>query len=498
MDTTKAKHNHKQYNQGNLLFLRPEQDTMVKKYHFVGIGGCGMSGLAQVLAQLGERVSGTDMQDSSVLQQLQQRGITIQVGHNASAVPKDVDCVVISAAVPDDNPELVCARQQGVRVCKYAQMLGEVSRRVKTLAVTGTHGKSTTSGWLAHVLQHAGLEPSFVVGAEVDQLGGGSGAGRGEYMVVEACEYDRSFHYLRPKAAAILNIEADHLDYYRDLDEIIEAFATFARLVDKNGLLVLNADDENILRIFRGTSGVKDKSPLETRCQWLSLQGRGDWQAENVSMERGQGCFDLTYQGQKLGRVKLALAGRHNVANALAVAALAREAKLSAEQICAGLESYRGAGRRMSFKGEYQGVVMLDDYAHHPTEIRATLEAIRARYCNPQGPGRLWCVFQPHQHSRTRFFLDEFALSFRAADIILLPDIYFVRESEQLRREVTALQLAEKISANGGQARYLADFTRIVDELASQVRPGDVVVSMGAGDVWKVIDELICRLGRDS
>lgn len=466
-------------------------------YHFVGIGGCGMSGLAQVLAQKGHQITGSDSQSSEVTENLERAGIRVNIGHRVESVPRDVDCVVVSAAVPENNPEWLQAQEQGVRVYKYAQMLGELSRQMSTLAVAGTHGKSTTSGWLAYVLQQADMEPSFVIGAEVGQLGGGSGAGKGKHIVVEACEYDRSFLNLRPRVGAILNVELDHLDYYRDIDDIVNAFGNFAALISEDGLLVANGDDDNVVRALslasrRGADGTTSGS---TRCEYFSLEDKGDWQVRNLRFEAGQGCFDLIYRGIRLESVKLALAGVHNVANALAVAAMARSVGVSVEQICFGLEGFTGVDRRLSYKGNVQGVVVLDDYAHHPTEIQTTLEAIAAKYCRSGQPGRLWCVFQPHQHSRTRFFLSEFASSFRWADIVLLPDIYFVRESEQLRREVNAGQLADRINENGGEARYMGEFDNIVNTLAREVQAGDVVVTMGAGDVWKVADELICRLG---
>jgi len=461
------------------LINNAEKDVL--SYHFVGIGGCGMSGLAQMLHQSGQRVSGSDMENSEVIEMLSRRGIVVNIGHDPSVIPADVDFVVVSAAIKPDNPEWAWARQHDVPVLKYAQMLGQESRRLKTLAVSGTHGKSTTSGWLAYMLQHSGPEPNYVVGAKVEQLGGGSGAGASEFMVVEACEYDRSLLNLRPWAAAVLNIEADHLDYYRDIKEIITVFGEFAQLLGEDGLLVANAEDANVAQITRGRRG---------RCEYFSLSGTADWMAVNLNLEKGKGVFDLVYRGRKLGRVALALAGAHNVANGLAAAALAHEAGLEDEDICWGLENFVGVGRRMSFKAEVGGITVLDDYAHHPTEIKATLTAIKAQY----QPVRLWCVFQPHQHSRTRFFLEEFALSFRQANIVLLPDIYFVRDSEQSRHEVNARQLAERINRNGGQAKYLGDFPRILEELCGEVKAGDLVITMGAGNIWKLADEFICRL----
>ncbi|MBN2210173.1 MAG: UDP-N-acetylmuramate--L-alanine ligase [Sedimentisphaerales bacterium] len=454
--------------------------TTAKSYHFIGIGGCGMSGLAQVLMQQGHRVSGSDMQDSELIGRLSSQGADVWVGHDVRFLPEKLDCVVISAAVKESNPELQAVRKRHARVIKYAQLLGELSGMFTTMAIAGTHGKSTTSAWTAWLLQRAGLSPSFVIGADVPQLGGGSGAGRGEHLVVEACEYDRSFLQLKPTVAAILNIEADHLDYYRDLDEIISAFGDFAELVGPTGLLVVNADDPGVKRALAGR---------HLRCETFALGARADWRAENLRYEEGHGCFELVHGEDWIGQVRLSLPGWHNVANALAVAAMARSAGLEDEAILAGLADFQGAGRRMTLRADINGVKVIDDYGHHPTEIRTTLTAIRDKY----HPRRLWCIFQPHQHSRTRFLLNEFALSFATADVVLLPEIYFVRDSEALRREINAEQLAEKIREQGGNARFLGEFEAIVDHLAEKTEPGDVIVTMGAGDVWKIADEYIRR-----
>lgn len=467
-------------------WLRGKSAQVALAYHFIGIGGCGMSGLAQMLTRRGHRVSGSDMHSSAVTQLLQQQGISVRIGHGATNIPVGTDCVVVSAAIKADNPELSWARHHGTRVCKYAELLGELSRQITTFAVAGTHGKSTTSGWLSYILALAGRNPNYVIGAEVPQLGGSSSAGADDLLVVEACEYDRSFLNLQPRVGAVLNIEADHLDYYEDLEEIVSAFGDFAELVNDDGLLVANGDDKNVRRALAGRQ--------LGRVEYFGNSENANWRAEGLRFETGLGCFDLVHNGRVLGNVKLSLAGRHNVSNALATAAMASQAQLTDADICRGLADYTGAHRRMTYMGLAGEVVILDDYAHHPTEIKATLEAIRDRY----EPERLWCVFQPHQHSRTRFLLDEFALSFDSADVVLLPEIYFVRDSEALRRTVSAEQLAKKICDNGGQAYYLEHFSPIADHLCSRVRPGDLVVTMGAGDIWKLADELICRLRRDS
>ncbi len=455
------------------------------KYHFIGIGGCGMSGLAMVFHQHGHIVSGSDMMSSEVVELLGRKNIPVSIGHSPEAVPADCDYVIITAAIPETNVELMHARELGKPVLKYAEALGQLSGTLNTVAIAGTHGKSTTSGWAAYAFKNAGLDPSFVIGADVLQLGSGSGAGNGEHLVVESCEYDRSFLKLRPKMAAILNIEADHLDYYKDEAEIVEAFSEFARLLGKDGYLIANAEDKNVMQVA---------DELECVCEFFSVSGKAHWQALNLEYENGYAVFDLTYKGEKLGRPKLGLPGEFNVANSLSVAALCYRAGMIPEAICQSLENFVGVGRRMSYKGMARGITVMDDYAHHPTEIRVTLSAIRAAY----KPDRLWCIFQPHQHSRTRFLLDEFAVSFGRADFVLLPDIYFVRDSQHLKREVSAEQLAEKINASGGSAEYLADFETIIDRLNADARPGDLIVTMGAGNIWEVADELICRFGQDS
>lgn len=475
--------------------LREQAKAAGLVVHFVGIGGCGMSALAQMLHRAGHTVTGSDAVQSKVTDQLEAAGIRVHIGHDAGNVPAvpapplaaKAAMVVTSAAVKADNPELVEARRQGLNVWKYAQMLGRISAGYETIAIAGTHGKSTTSAWTAYALHEAGKKPNFVIGADVKQLGGGSGAGAGEHLVVEACEYDRSFLNLRPRSAAILNIERDHLDYYADLGEIVGAFEEFASLVDPDGLCVVNAADSQAMHAVRGSAATTVGCRVET----FSATGPADWQAGSVTWEAGHAVCDVLRQGRSLGRVRFSLPGRHNLANGLAMAALAWEARLTEEQILHTLETFGGAGRRLTLKGEVGGITILDDYAHHPTEVRVTLEAVREKYAQR----KVWCVFQPHQCSRTALLLEEFAGSFAAADIVLLADIYSVRDSEASRRAVDAEQVSRRIEAHGIETRAVGEFSRIVDVLRREAQPGDVIVTMGAGDIGKVADELLCRLG---
>ena len=458
-----------------------------KKFHFIGAGGIGTSGLAKLLMKHAAIVSGSDMSESSVVDTLRQGGADIRIGHRADNLAGNIDAVVISAAVKDDNPELVAARRQGCKVYKYAQMLGEVMSYYSGIAVSGTHGKSTTSAWLTYVLENAGLEPSFIVGADIPQLGGSSGAGNGKLFVAEACEYDRSFLSLHPKVAVILNVESDHLDYYRDEAEIVGAFCDFANGVTAGGTVVVNGEDANVATVIASL-------PVGQEYVTFGLDKKCVFRAETIEQANGCYAFDV-WQGQKrLGRTHISVPGMHNVYNGLAVIAAAVSAGADAKKILEVLPGFTGVDRRIMLKGQAGGVTVLDDYAHHPTEIRASLKAIRERF----SPKRLWCIFQPHQYSRTRFLLADFAESFKLADITIVPDIYFVRDTEQNKKEVNAQVLVDKINSNGSRALFIATMPGICEHLKQHAASGDVVVTMGAGDIWKVADEYIQWLGKHS
>jgi len=365
----------------------------------VGIGGSGMSSVAAVLVRRGAFVSGTDLLETAVLDHLRDIGVRIvpDAGANRSG-ERRADLVVASAAIPADHETLVQARRDGIPVIKYARLLGELMRRRDGIAVSGTHGKSTTSAWLAFVLRRAGLDPTFVIGAHVEQLGGSGAAGDGPHFVAEACEFDRSFLNLHPRSAAILNIEEDHLDCYGDLAAIVDSFRQFAASLPDDGLLVLNGHDPNCTTLADQLDGAHES---------FGLDPEHDWAATELSLEDGCYEFTLARCRETFGRVRIGIPGRHNVLNALAVCALATRAGVERGALLDALPLFSGAQRRMQVLGCEHGVTIADDYAHHPTEIRATLEAARERF----SPHRVWCVFQPHQHSRTRRLLAEFASS---------------------------------------------------------------------------------------
>jgi UDP-N-acetylmuramate--alanine ligase len=458
-----------------------------KRFHFIGAGGIGMSGLAQLLIKHSGIAAGSDQTASDVTEKLCEMGADIKIGHSAENLNPKTDAVVISAAIKENNPELKLARQKGLKVYKYAQMLGELMNLYDGIAISGTHGKSTTSGWLVYLLKQAGIDPNFIIGAKISQLDSSSGVADGKYFVAEACEYDRSFLNIKPKIACILNIEADHLDYYKDEAEIVEAFEDFAKGIKPSGVLIANGQDQNVAKVIR-------QLPGDRRCETFGLDENCNFYAKNLQLNNGLYTFDIYHNGKLLGAAKIALPGKHNVLNALAVTAAAVNAGLPTEEILRLLPGFTGVERRLMLKGQAGQITVLDDYAHHPTEIRASLAAMRQRY----QPKRIWCIFQPHQYSRTRFLLDDFAESFKLADITIVPEIYFVRDSQAEKKEVNAQILVEQMRANGTEAIFIDGFGKICDYLKKKASPGDLVVTMGAGDIWKVADEYLQWLRENS
>lgn len=467
-----------------------------KRFHFIGAGGIGMSGLAQLLIKHQGIVTGSDQTASEITEKLREAGANIKIGHKEHNLDPTTDAVVISAAIREDNPELMLARRENIKVYKYAEMLGELMNLYDGIAISGTHGKSTTSGWIVHLLKQAGADPNFIIGAKISQLDSSSGAADGKYFVAEACEYDRSFLNLKPQIGCILNIEADHLDYYRDEAEIVEAFEEFAKGIKKGGMLIANGQDANVAKVMDSCS-LGDKfrrNDNGMRCETFGLDENCNFYAQNLQLNNGLYAFDIYHNGNLLGAAEISLPGEHNVYNALAVTAVAVNAGLPAEQILQLLPGFTGVERRLMLKGQIGQITILDDYAHHPTEIRASLAAMRQRY----QPKRLWCIFQPHQYSRTRFLLDDFAESFKLADITIVPEIYFVRDSLAEKKEVNAQILVDRLRANGAEAIFIDGFEKICDYLKEKVSPGDLVVTMGAGDIWKVADEYIQWLRENS
>ncbi|MEM8783050.1 MAG: UDP-N-acetylmuramate--L-alanine ligase [Planctomycetota bacterium] len=465
------------------------------RLHFVGIGGSGMSGLARLCAARGAAVTGSDANDSPTVAALRDEGFTVAPQQTADAVPADTQTLVISAAVPYDHPEVLEAGRRGIEVVKYAAMLGRVMATPGTVgvAVAGTHGKSSTTSMLGHTLIACGLDPSVIVGAHCPQLGGGHRTGQGPTLVAEACEYDRSFHHLVPTKAVILNVEADHLDIYDGLDAIVQSFAHFARSLP-------GSDDGGYLLIQHETPHrVAVTAKLRCRVETLGFAPQADWQLVLTRDGRREDephpsrplCI-LRHRGADVARWHPAMPGEHMAYNAAAAGVLAHRLGADWPDIAQALEGFAGLDRRMQRVGtaklEAGGALrVIDDYGHHPTEVDTTLRALR----DHEAPGRVICVFQPHQHSRTRHLLDQFAVSFGAADVVIVPEIYFVRDSEEERASVTSAQLVEVLRQRGTQALHIHPLDAIADQVRGIARDGDLVVTMGAGDVWKVARAIV-------
>ncbi len=461
-----------------------EQTYVDQRIHLIGIGGAGMRALADMLLQRGATISGSDLVSSAATERLTEAGADVRVGQQGANIPEPCDRVVYSAAIHAENPERVAAAERGLQQIKYSQMLGELMAAQCGVGIAGTHGKSTTTAMIAHTMVQAGQDPSFVIGATAAQLGGPSRAGSGRFFVAEACEFDRSFLNLQPMLAAVLNIEEDHLDCYRDLGAIIEAFRSYIARVPVDGIAIVNGEDRNVAAAVRSAACEVQTFGVRDGCMWRA-----------VDLEATDGLyrFTLEFNGRTFARIELSQPGLHNVYNALAACAICHHAGLAPRQISEGLGSFAGTHRRMTVKGEAAGVTVVDDYAHHPTEVQVTLRALHDRY----SPKRLVCVFQPHQHSRTRFLLNDFARSFSAADVVIVPDIYFVRDSVREMDYISSEDLASQIRLLGGQALYFKTFEEIIDHLNQFLAPGDLLVTMGAGNVWEIADEIICGFGVD-
>ncbi|MDO8137289.1 MAG: UDP-N-acetylmuramate--L-alanine ligase [Candidatus Brocadiales bacterium] len=451
--------------------------------YLIGIGGTGMSAVARLLMEAGCRVYGSDLQLSPAILSLEEKGARITLRQDGSWLSPQTDLVVISAAIEEDNPDLATARRQGLRVVKYSQALGSLMREKLGIAVSGTHGKTTTAAMISTILREAKEDPTFVIGGEVSDLGGSSGLGHGRFFVAEACEYDRSFLNLCPHIAVITNIEEDHLDYYHSLEGIIGAFKEFVSRVPKDGLVVASHEDPNIPEVLRDLS-----CKVETYS--LLPEADSDWRATPPVLQGGLNRFDVYYHGRHFGRFGLRVPGRHNVLNALAAIAVCHHAGVEAEAMKEALRHFKGANRRFQVLGKAGDITVVDDYAHHPTEISATLVAAREVF--PRR--RLWCVFQPHQYNRTRRLLGGFATSLRKADSVVLTDIYPARDNLEDIKSISSLNLLAEVRHLGARALYVSAVEEVARKILPQLCTGDVVMTMGAGNIWQSGVELLSLL----
>lgn len=446
------------------------------RIHFIGIGGISMSGLAEVLLQRGFVISGSDNHGSELTKMLEEKGATIFYGQRASNITDDVDLVVYTAAIHPDNPEFEEADRRGLPMLTRAELLGQIMRNYKVpIAISGTHGKTTTTSMITMILMEAGLDPTVSVGGMLKEIGGNFRIGGEEYFITEACEYTNSFLSFFPKIGLILNIEEDHMDFFKDLDDIYASFRKFASLLPEDGTLIINRDIPSYEKI------TKD---LSCRVVTFSVTDRNaDYSADGISYDESGKATFLLY-GQKDRAFTLNVPGEHNVANALASVALSDVLKIPQETAAKGLLSFGGTDRRFQIKGELNKITIVDDYAHHPTEIRATLKAAKKHKKD-----RIVCVFQPHTYTRTKAFFDDFADALSNADLIVLSDIYAARETDNLG--ISSKDLMEAIRERGKECYYFPSFDEIENFLLQNCEPGDLLITMGAGDIVKVGENLL-------
>ena len=454
-----------------------------QKIHLIGIGGSGMSGIAEVLLALGYSVSGSDLKPSNTTQRLRNLGARIFDSHQAAQV-HGAQVVVVSSAVRPDNPEIIEARKLKIPVIPRAEMLAELMRLKYGIAVAGAHGKTTSTSLVASVLAAAGLDPTFVVGGRVNAAGANARVGQGEYMVVEADESDRSFLLLAPVVAVVTTIDREHLDQYHSLEEIQAAFLEFVNRVPFYGAAILCLDEPNVQAVLPGV-----KRPIVT----YGTSSQADLVISEIELKGLQSAFHLAYHGEDLGQFRLpSPPGIHNVRNAAAAAAVGLYLNIPAELIRQGLGKFAGVGRRFEIKGTFAGVTLIDDYGHHPAEIRATLEA--ARGCNYK---RLVVLFQPHRYTRTKHLWDEFCRAFNQADVLIVSEIYAAGEPPI--EGVTGEKLAEAISAAGHKTvMYVPTLQKGIEALLKEAQPGDAILSIGAGSVNRALDELALLLGTET
>ena len=450
--------------------------------YFMGIGGISMSGLASILIERNFKVSGSDSKKSAMTENLENQGVTILYGQKAENIEKmqPIDVVVYTAAVHPDNPEFVAAKNAGIPMLTRAELLGQIMKQYGLpIAISGTHGKTTTTSMLSKILLEAGTDPTLSIGGVFKDIGGNIRVGKSEYFVTEACEYTNSFLSFFPKISVISNIDADHLDFFKDLDDIRHSFRKFAELLPADGSLIINGDIDNLSYI---TDGLK--------CSIITYGSTSDcdfYPTDITYDDHGNPAFKAHLKDGSVLDIKLAVPGIHNVYNALAAIAVSTILDIDKEHIVTALSLFGGTSRRFEYKGEIHGVTIIDDYAHHPTEIKATLTAAQ-NYPH----GKIWCVFQPHTYTRTKALMNEFAEALSLADHVILADIYAARETDNLG--ISSRTLRDKIIELGHECNYFPtyeNFAEIEKFLLQNCTKGDLLITMGAGDVVKIGNELL-------
>ena len=441
-----------------------------KKIHLIGIGGVSMSGLAAILLNAGYKVSGSDSKESELTDRLKNNGAEIYIGHNADNI-KNIDLVVYTAAIPNDNPEIVKAKEIGAILMDRAEFLGYLLKSHKlNVAVSGTHGKTTTTSMIAHVTLTGELDPTILVGGDLDIINGNFRVGSSDHFITEACEYKKSFLRFHPFIGIILNIDADHLDFYKDINEIEDTFLEFAQLIPEDGQLIGNADDARVRNILS-----------QCKCKTIAYGvENGNLRAKNITFDkRGCGSFDIEFNNEKLFSVSLNVPGMHNVSNSLAAIAVGLRFDINHDLIVKGIESFGGAHKRFEYKGVKNDITVVDDYAHHPVEIKATLETARKMDVN-----RTIAIFQPHTYTRTKTLFDDFATCFGESDELVLMDIYAAREKDT--GLVNSVELGDAIRETGVKCINVHSHEEALKYVESVLTSGDLLMTIGAGDVVKV------------
>lgn len=448
--------------------------------HFIGIGGIGMSSIALILLKMGYKVSGSDIQANSLTKKLEELGASIFIGHNASNLGHDTEMAVYSSSINDSNPEICEAKKRGITVVRRAEVLGALLNSKKGIAVTGTHGKTTTTSLISVMLENCGLDPTAVIGGEVGQFGSNAKFGAGELLVAEADESDGSFIYLKPFYSVITNIEMEHVDYYGTLEDSISAYAAFANNTKKTGKLFYNSSDGNIKKMLKKFNGKSES---------FSLEKGSDIYPHEIKMNGFRSSYICVYKNELLGRVFLSIPGKHNILNSLAAIQVGLELGLPFERITQSIQGFTGTKRRFHLRADTGDIMLIDDYAHHPTEIRAVLEA-----CKNWENKRLIVVFQPHRYSRTKFLADEFGRCFKGAHKLILTDIYAA--SEDPIEGISSKVIYDKVRGNGLNDVVMMNKKEITEHVMKLKKSGDMILILGAGDIKDVANELSERLNK--
>lgn len=459
----------------DLIFIKKR--WQIKKIHFVGIGGSGMSGLALVLKNLGFKISGSDIKKTSLTEFLKKNGIKVYYSHSKENV-RGVELVIFSSAIPPSNPELIYAKTLGIPVIPRAEMLGELMRMKYSIAVSGTHGKTTTTSLIAHILEYAKKDPTVIIGGRILSMNSGAKLGKGDYLVCEADESDESFLMLFPTIVVVTNIEPEHLDHYKDVNTLKSTFLEFLNKPPFFGLCIINEDDINLREI---------KNLIKRRVLSYGFSEEADFQIKNVNLHKNFSSFDIVHKNQKFISLKIPLLGIHNIFNATAAVIVAKELRIDKKKIKKALRIFQGIERRLEQKGEKAGIIFYDDYAHHPTEIKMTLKALRQRHPT----NRVIAIFQPHRYTRTFYLWKNFGDVFDEANIIVITEIYPANET--VIPGVSGRLIYDAVTAKekNKEVYYLETFEEIYDTIMKKLKKGDVVITLGAGNIKELCEKFL-------